>query len=281
MKDRPLNDILPMDLLELPRNTQHRQFYLSSCESGAGIGTHDSNISSRHSSMSSNSSLNVSLPPPSISLSSTIQTNLFLNVLKRLHNLKLRRKKHGRYRSHSTSLHLFFKKHPSSSIDVSQSKIDFCKSPSSPILPTIRTDIENATLSNNNNHSCQQLNQTGANRTRTNNSKKCDFQMRRSFLQLIRSSDKTVSEDNNTNTLSSVDLTLTPHVITPVLVTESNSSVTPVQQVTTFDMKSVSALFFIFVFTLLTYTLLLDFYLFVLLTKTKSCRDIYNVYSNV
>ncbi|CAF3402602.1 unnamed protein product [Rotaria sp. Silwood1] len=225
-----------MDFLELPRNVEHHTFYLSSCESGAGIDTHDSNISSRHSSLSSNSSsLNVALPTQT----SSTHKNVFLNVLKRLHCLTLRRKKNGRYRSLSTSLHLFFKNHQQLSNDMNQSTIEFCKSPSSPQVSIIRTDIENTPLSKKNNyHSCQQLYHTGENNNRIVNSKTYDSQKRKSFIQCIRNSDKTVSEDNNTNTLSSVDLAITPQLFLPTLVTESNSSVTPVQQFTTFDLKS-------------------------------------------
>jgi hypothetical protein len=226
-----------MDFLELPRGVDHHTFYLSSCESGTGIGTHDSNVSSRRSSISSTTSSNVDL---STSITPA-HTNTFLNILKRLHCLKLRRRKHGRFRSLSTSLHLFFKKHHQSSIDISQSTIDFCKSPSSPQFPTtIRTDIEKATLSKKPHHSCQQLYLSGANRDRILNSKNTDFPNRRSLLRRIRNSNKTVSEDNNTNTLSSVDLALTPQLLPTVLITESILSVTPIQQITSFDLKHVS-----------------------------------------
>jgi hypothetical protein len=232
-----------MDFLELPRDVDHHTFYLSSCESGAGIGTHDSNISSRRSSISSNSSLNVDLQKPT----PPIHRNVFLNVLKRLHCLTLRRKKHGRYRSLSTSLHLFFKKHQQPSIDIGRSSIDFFKSPSSPQIPTIRTDIQKADVSKKNYQSCQQLYLSGANRDKIVNSKNNDFQRRRSLLRRNRNSDKTVSEDNNTNTLSSVDLAITPQLFPTVLITESTSLVTPVQQLTCFDLKHVSQFIFFFV----------------------------------
>jgi hypothetical protein len=240
MKDTILRDNVSMAFLELPRDVDHHTFYLSSCESGTGIGVQDSNISSRRSSISSTSSANVDLPTPV----TTVHTNVFLNVLKRLHCLTLRRKKHGRYRSLTTSLHLFFKKHHQPSIDISQSTIDFCKSPSSPQFPTIRTDIEKSTLSKNGTHSCQQLYHTGAHTDRDFNSKTNDFQTRRSLLRRMRNSDKTVSEDNNTNTLSSVDLALTPQLFPTVLITESTSLVTPTQQITSFDLKRVSDFLF-------------------------------------
>ncbi|CAF3512394.1 unnamed protein product [Rotaria socialis] len=235
MKDKLFNDQVSMDFLELSRNIEQHRFYLSSCESGAGIDTHDSNISSRHSSMSSTSSLNASLPTPV----SSIHANVFLSILHRLHRITIRREKNGRYRSLTTSLHLFFKKHRSSSspIDISQSTIGFRKSLSSPQFPTIRTDIENVNLLKKVNRSCQQLHHSGANKTRNLSSKSNAFQMQRSFIQHIRNSDKTVSEDNNTNTLSSVDLSITPQLFSPVLITESSTSVTPVQQITNFDMN--------------------------------------------
>jgi len=239
MKDTLQHGEVCMDFLELPRDVDHHTFYLSSCESGAGIGTHDSNISSRRSSISSTCSSNVDL---STSITPA-HTNTFLNVLKRLHCLKLRRKKHGRYRSLSTSLHLFFKKHHQSSIDISQSTMDFCKSPSSPQFPIIRTDFEKTTLSKKPHHSCQQLYLSGTNRDRNLNSKNNDFPNRRSLLRRIRNSNKTVSEDNNTNTLSSVDLAITPQLLPTVLITESISLVTPVQQITSFDLKHVSDIF--------------------------------------
>src|SRR4051794_7884706 len=118
MKDTLLSGDVCMDFLELPRDVDHHTFYLSSCESGAGNGLNDSNISSRRSSISSTSSSNTDVQKPI----HPVHTNIFLNVLKHLHCITLRRKKHGRYRSLSTSLHLFFKKHHQPSIDISQSE---------------------------------------------------------------------------------------------------------------------------------------------------------------
>jgi hypothetical protein len=232
MKDTLLHGDACMDFLELPRDIDHHTFYLSSCESGAGIGTHDSNISSRRSSISSNSSNNIDLSRPI----TPAHTNIFLHVLKRLHCLTIRRRKHGRYRSLSTSLHLFFKKHHQPSIDISQSKIDFYKSPSSPEFATVKTDVETVIQSRKVNRSCQQLHLSGANKDRIFNSKTNDFPTRRSLLRRTRNSDKTVSEDNNTNTLSSVDLAITPQL----LITDSSLSVTPVQQIVSFNLKHVS-----------------------------------------
>jgi hypothetical protein len=232
MKDTLLRGDVCMDFLELPRDVDHHTFYLSSCESGTGIDTHDSNISSRRSSILSNSSVNVDLPQQT----TPVHTNIFLHVLKRLHCLTIRRKKHGRYRSLSSSLHLFFKKHHQKSADISQSKIDFYKSPSSPEVPSLGTDVETVIQSKRRNSSYQQLHLSGANKDRIFNSKTSDFSTRRSFNRRMRNSDKTVSEDNNTNTLSSVDLALTPQL----LITDSSSSATPVQQITSFNLKRVS-----------------------------------------
>ncbi len=232
MKDILLRGDVCMDFLDLPRDVDHHTFYLSSCESGTGVGTHDSNISSRRSSLSSNSSVNVDQPqsiPP-------VHTNIFLHVLKRLHCLTIRRKKHGRYRSLSSSLHMFFKKHHQPSIDTSQSKIDFYKSPSSPEFPHLSTDVETVIQSKKSNFSCQQLHLSGANKDRLSNSKTNNFSIRKSFIRRMRNSDKTVSEDNNTNTLSSVDLALTPQL----LIIDSPSSATPVQQITSFNLQRVS-----------------------------------------
>jgi len=227
-----------MDSLEPPRTDDHHTFYLSSCESGAGNDLHNSNISSRRSSVLSNSSTNVD----SSTVLSPVHSNAFLTVLKRLHCLKLRRKKHGRYRSLSSALHLFFKKqHHQSSIDISQSTCEFCKSPSSPNFPIPTIDNQQKNLSKKLNHSCQQLYVANTNKDRTLNSKINDFQTRRR----IRHFDKTVSEDNNTNTLSSVDLAITPQLLPTLLTTETSSSVTPVPQITSFELKPVSDLFLI------------------------------------
>jgi len=235
MKDTLLHGDVCMDFLELPRDVEHHTFYLSSCESGTGVGLHDSNISSRHSSLSSTSSAIVDLPKPATAVHSTV----FFHVLKRLHCLTIRRQKHGRYRSLTTSLHLFFKKHHQPSIDIGQSKIDFHKSPSSPEFLSNETDVETIIRAKKGNRSCQQLYLSGANQDQIFNSKNTDFPRRRS-LRRRRNSDKTVSEDNNTNTLSSVDLAITPQFLPTLSVTESISSVTPVSQITCFDLKRVS-----------------------------------------
>lgn len=229
MKDKLLRGDVSMDFLELPReaNSQHHTFYLSSCESVAGIGTHDSNISSRRSSLSSNASSNVDLPTP-------VPTNAFFHVLKRLHCLSIRRKKHGQYRSLSTALHLFFKKHHRrTSTNLRQTSVDFYKSPSSPQFPT---DVQVITPVTNNYRSCQQLDLSGVERDHIFNSKTVNTLPKRR----LRKSDKTVSEDNNTNTLSSVDLAITPQILPTLCVTESTSSVTPVQQESPLEFKSVS-----------------------------------------
>lgn len=239
MKDTQLLGYVCMDFLEPPRTVDHPTFYLSSCESAAGIAPYDSNISSRRSSVSSTSSLNLGLPPPK----SHVHTNIFFNVLKHLHCITVRRKKHGRYRSLSASLHLFFKKHQPSSIDISQSTLDFYKSPSSPEFPVTKPDIKQTNLSKKSNQSCQQLFFTGVIRDNTSNSKQNDFQPQRSLLRRRRNSDKIVSEDNNTNTLSSVDLAITPQILPTLVISESISLVTPVQQISHHDLKYVSDFF--------------------------------------
>lgn len=236
MKDILTAGDAPMDFLEVPRHADHHTFYLSSCESAAGVDAHDSNISSRCSSLSSTSSLHVGLPTPD----SPVHTNVFLHVLKRLHCLTLRRKKNGRYRSLPTSLHLFFKKQqPQPSIDISQSTVDFWKSPSTSHLPTNRTDTEPTRK----HASCPLIFYTGAANDRTPNSKTLDSPSCASFLRHLRRSDKTVSEDNNTHTLSSVDLAATPHVLPTLLISDTTSLVSPVQQqpLNSFDYSRVSA----------------------------------------
>lgn len=236
-------DVPSMDLLDLPHRAgtgDHRIFYLSSCESSAGIDAHDSNLSSRRSSVSSNCSLDVCLPTPV----SASRTNTFLHVLKRLHCITLRRKKHGRYRSIPSSLHLFFKKHQHhSSVDLSEPANDFCKSSSTSQCPSTPTDTATTTTPTTmvkKACSCQQLSLTGANTDKNHNSKMDDSPLRRSCLRRNRTSDKTVSEDNNTNTLSSVDLAITPQPHPIVTVTDSTSSAIAVQETGSANSKRVS-----------------------------------------
>ena len=247
MKQTALRVKVPsMDFLDLPHRAptgDHRIFYLSSCESGAGLDAQDSNLSSRRSSVSSNCSIEVGLPTP-VPIS---HSNTFFHVLKRLHCVTLRRKKHGRYRSLSSSLHLFFKKHQQrSSIDLSQPTNDFCKSASTSQFPSTPTDTETTTTTTSTTTilkkglSCQQLSLTGADTDRNHNSKTDDFQLRRSFLRRNRTSDKTVSEDNNTNTLSSVDLAITPQLLPTVTVTDSTTSVASLPETVSVNPKRVS-----------------------------------------
>jgi hypothetical protein len=214
-----------MDSLELPPVVDHHTFYLSSCESGTGIDIRDSNVSSRHSSSSSSSSSFSPSNTGASETSSSIHTNMFLNVLNRLHCLKLRRQKHGRYRTLASSLHLFFKNHQHASIH------QFFKSPSSPQLTT---EIEKNLMNkrSNSHHQLQTI--------ETSKNKPFNIKNRRSLLRRVRKSDKTVSEDNNTNTMSSLDLTsLTP----TVLITETTSSATLLQHTISIDAKRVSQLF--------------------------------------
>ncbi|CAF0874271.1 unnamed protein product [Adineta ricciae] len=66
------------------------------------------------------------------------------------------------------------------------------------------------------------------------------FNTRRSLLRRLRASDKTVSEDNNTNTMSSLDLATVPSL---VLTTDSSASFPSVQRNISSDMNYVSDLF--------------------------------------
>jgi hypothetical protein len=209
-----------MDSLDLPRVDDRHTFYLSSCESGTGIDIQDSNPSSRHSSSSSSSSSNVQVS----TTNSSIHTNIFLGILKRLHCLTLRRQKHGRYQTLSSSLHLFFKKHHHPSIN------QFCKSSSTPQLTT---NMETNLISKKSS-SHHQLHIIDTNKNKHFNIK------RRTLLRRIRASDKTVSEDNNTNTMSSLDLATIPPA---VLITDSSSSLSFVQPIIPIDIKCVSELF--------------------------------------
>ena len=211
-----------MNLLALPHRAKtadgnQQIFYISSCESASGHDVHDSNISSQHtSSSSSNSSINTRV---SVTKSST-HRNSFLQILNRLHRLRIRRKKNGRYRSHVSTLHLFFQKpHPVSSDE------KLCNSATVPELPALSSDKDLSTTATKQRtypSSCQQLVFTGAQR----DSKTSLFQLRRSFLRRIQTSDHTVSEDNNTNTLSSLDLTLNPQFVPILTIDEPSPSIT-------------------------------------------------------
>ena len=209
MKDTLSLRHVSMDSLELPPLADHHIFYLSSCESGTGVDMRDSNHSSRRSS-SSFSSSNGDVPTPNASAG---QTNIFLRVLRRLHCFTARRQKHGRYRTLSSSLHLFFKKpHHSSSCQ-------FFKSPSSPQFPATNPEADKMqALRKNRSH--HQLQRIDTNQQNDFPSKNDGLNTSRSFLARVRRSDKTVSEDNNTNTLSSLDLAILPPI---VLVTDSTS----------------------------------------------------------
>jgi hypothetical protein len=193
-----------MDSIELPHVADHHTFYLSSCESGTGLDNQDSNVSSRHSSTSSSSfsTSNVGIS----TTNSLIDTNMFLNTLKRLHCSTLRRQKHGRYRTLSSSLHLFFKK------PYQSTENQFCKSPSYPQLTTNTNQIFLSKKSKSH-HQLHTID--------TNKDIHCNINNRRSLLRRVRVSDKIVSEDNNTNTMSSLDLTT---ISLTVLITDSNSS---------------------------------------------------------
>jgi hypothetical protein len=211
-----------MDSLEVPHIVDRHTFYLSSCESGTGIDIQDSNKSSRNSSTSS-SSFSTSNVAQSTTISS-IETNSFLTILKRLHCLKLRRQKHGRYRTLSSSLHIFFKTHHH------PSENQFFKSPS---YPQLSTPIPKYSIVKKS-KSCNQLHLNDVHKT-----KQLNLINRR---LLLRASYKTVSEDNNTNTMSSLDLATIPQT---VLITDANSSAVLKQSI---DIQCVSDLFFYEIF---------------------------------
>lgn len=233
MKDTLLNDNKPMDFLALPHvNADHHKFYLSSCESGTGIDLLDSNVCSRNSSSSSSqcSSSSSSSHNGVSTKDSSLHNNLFLTVLKRLHYLKLRRQKHGRYRSLSSSLHLFFKK--SRNLSVNQ----FYKSSSDPELSitSIKTDKNPICKTALSDHQLQIINEN----TSKQFDKKDDyFSIEKPLLRDLRMSNHTVSEDNNTNTMNSLDL---PTTLPTVLVTDTNSSITCLQNFSSCDIKAVS-----------------------------------------
>ncbi|CAF1384525.1 unnamed protein product [Rotaria sordida] len=190
-----------------------------------GIDISDSYICSRRSSSSSSSSsssnIGVSTRIPSIS------TNNFLNVLKRLHYLTLRRQKHGRYRTLSSSLDLFFKKPHQPSIN------QFCKSSSYPQLRTITIDTKNNLIIERST-SDHQLHIINNNKNEQFNTKNNYFNTQKPLFRLIRASDNIVSEDNNTNTMSSFDL---PTILPTIFVTDTSSSATCVQQIIPNDVK--------------------------------------------
>ena len=173
MKDIEIRRNLDMNSLELPQMSKHHTFYLSSCESGTGIDSHES---SRHSSTAS---------LPISERSST--ANPFLKVLKRLHYSTLRRQTHVEYR---TSLHHFFKK-PHHSIENQL----FYKSHSYPLLTTVK-------CKKSTNRSYRELHSNSMQHNQLANKTSSKFR----FNHIRRLSDKTVSEDNNTNTMNSCDL---------------------------------------------------------------------------
>ncbi|CAF2576090.1 unnamed protein product [Rotaria sp. Silwood2] len=214
-----------MDSLELIRVADRHRFYLSSCESGTGIDISDSNACSRRSSSSSSSfsSRNIDV---SRTISS-IHTNNFLNVLKRLHCLTLRHQKHGRYRTLSSSLHLFFKQPQHSSIN------QFYKSSSYPQLRTITIDAEKNSIIKTC-RSDHQLYIINANKNKQSNTKNNSFNTSKPLSRLKRASNNTVSEDNNTNTMSSFDL---PTIPPTVYITDTSSLATCIQQIIPNDTK--------------------------------------------
>ena len=227
MKDGLPERNISMDTLELLHAAPRHTFYLSSCESGTGIDFQDSNKSSRNSSTSS-SSFAASTLAPTIDNCSSIHTNSFLMVMKRLHCITLQRQKHGRYRTRSSSLHLFFKTHRQ---HVSENP--FYKSPSTPELfsSTIQSiGVESVRRKSRSDNQLQPLDAL--------KDKPIDLPNRRT---LFRTSDKIVSEDNNTNTMSSVDLATIPPTL---LITDTNISLTTTQQTIPNHIEHVSDCFF-------------------------------------
>ena len=210
-----------MNSLDIPTRSDHRIFYLSSCESGTGI---DLRESPRSSISSSSSSLHLETLP-----TTNLSNNLFLRVLKHLRCLTIRRRKNGRFRALSSSLHLFFKKNPS----LVSSSEQFHKSPSSPDCLSNPIDKINVLKSN---HSDQQL----YSNVNVKQNVEMSTNLHRSFRRKRRS-DKTVSEDNNTNTLSSVDLSILPPPL--LIVTDVNS---PFKTVSVLCNQSMSAKVFFF-----------------------------------
>ena len=215
-----------MNSLELPRPVESRIFYLSSCESGTGVDLRDSNVSSRRSS-SSSSPFSTSVNIVSAASNLPIHTNSFLRVLKRLRALTLRRRKHGPYRTVPSSLDLFFKKHCHHR---SSSSNPFFKSPSTSALRTITNEDSAVQRS----PSCPQLHTVNSNASES----RSGFNRGRSSMPFprMRTSNKTVSEDNNTNTLSSLDLATIP----PLVIPDSSFLASFAQQPTSIDFKRVS-----------------------------------------
>ncbi|CAF1086580.1 unnamed protein product [Rotaria magnacalcarata] len=210
-----------MDPIEFPRVADRHRFYLSSCESGTGIDISDSNACSRRSSSSSPSLSFLSSKNGTSAVIPSIHTNDFLIALKRLHCLTLRRQKNGRYRTLSSSLHLFFKKHHPSSMN------QFYKSPSDSHLTTKDTEKNLVRKRNNSDHQLHIINKN-KNKNKQFNTKNDYFNIQKPLSHCIRTSNNTVSEDNNTNTMSSFDL---PTILPTVLVTDTSCSATRIQQI--------------------------------------------------
>jgi hypothetical protein len=201
-----------MDTCECPPLANNRHlFYLSSCESTTSLDTKDSNFSST--SLSSSSHTN---------LSTSVSDNLFLRVLQRLQTLTVRRQKHGRYRTLSSSLHMFFKMSHQSSTNI------FFKSPSYPQL--LNSSIENNETSSLGKHRRHQTVDTCTGSMRTID--RCHASRCFTMRQTERST-KTISEDNNTHTLSSLDL----HAVSS---TDSNLSSKYVPRLLSIDIQNVS-----------------------------------------
>ncbi|CAF0843937.1 unnamed protein product [Adineta ricciae] len=222
-----VNIIADDDLPDIDLVNEHHIFYLSSCESGTGIDIQDSNLSSQRSSTSSTYSCTHVESSTAIS---PLQSNSFLRILKHLHSLTLRRQKHGRYGTLSSSLHLFFKKPHHSSLS------QFYKSPSTSQLTT--NIDKNLLCKRTTSH--PQLHMIDTIKDSHSDMKNNVFNTRRSLLRRLRASDKTVSEDNNTNTMSSLDLATVPSL---VLTTDSSASFPSVQRNISSDMNYVSDLF--------------------------------------
>ena len=235
MKHILLQSDMFMGTLELSHNTNHLRFYLSSCESGTGIDISNSNICSRHPSLPSSSLSSSSISSLNVGIStnaSSTHTNQFLNILKHPCYLIHRRQKHGHYRTRLSSLNNFFKKTQLQSIN------QFYKSSSYPQLAMTIHDKRDSILRSN--KSDYQLHIINANKSQLFDIENDCFTIQKPSLQYRRTLDKTVSEDNNTNTMSSFDL---PIALPTFYITDSTSSVTDVQMYKYIDINIVSDFF--------------------------------------
>ena len=208
--------------LKLNRTITHHRFYVNSCESGPEIDILDhSYVNSRPSSSSAIGSSTKTV---------SIDTNSFFNVLRRLNYLTLRLQKHGLYQTLVSALHYFFKRPHYST------RNDFYRSSSHPQLTTMSTDKENRSILETD-RSNDRLYMTHNNDNQQPNTISHIFNIHKLLSQHKTSSNETVSENNNTNTLNSFDLLTTPPTIFYI---GSTSSFTDKQQMIPIDIEAVS-----------------------------------------